>query len=68
MNIYKLAYLLTFILYLITCILAYQHTYILTFHIRAAHTDFGMGGERSPPHRGGGPKGGDKGPMGGIGA
>ena len=32
--------------------------------IRAGHTDFGMGGERSPPI-GGGPKGGDKGPMGG---
>ena len=31
---------------------------------RAAHTDFGMGGDRSPPI-GGGPKGGDKGPMGG---
>ena len=37
------------------------------FHIyicRAGHTDFGMGGEWSPPI-GGGPKGGDKGPMGG---
>ena len=32
--------------------------------IRASHTDFGMGGDRSPPI-GGGPKGGDKGPMGG---
>ena len=31
---------------------------------RAANTDFGMGGDRSPPI-GGGPKGGDKGPMGG---
>ena len=31
---------------------------------RASHTDFGMGGDRSPPI-GGGPKGGDKGPMGG---
>ena len=32
--------------------------------IRTAPTDFGMGGDRSPPI-GGGPKGGDKGPMGG---
>ena len=31
---------------------------------RAAHTDFGMGGGTVPPI-GGGPKGGDKGPMGG---
>ena len=31
---------------------------------RAGSTDFGMGGDRSPPI-GGGPKGGDKGPMGG---
>ena len=35
--------------------------------IRAFHTDFGMGGYQSPPHRGG-TKGGEKGPMGGIGA
>ena len=34
---------------------------------RAASTDFGMGGDRSPPI-GGGPKGGDNGPMGGISA
>ena len=34
---------------------------------RASHTDFGMGGI-GPPPIGGGPKGGDKGPMGGIGA
>ena len=32
--------------------------------IRAGHTDFGKGGDWSPPI-GGGPKGGDKGPMGG---
>ena len=31
---------------------------------RAAPTDFSMGGDRSPPI-GGGPKGGDNGPMGG---
>ena len=31
---------------------------------RGSHTDFGMGGDQSPPI-GGGPKGGDKGPMGG---
>ena len=31
---------------------------------RAGHTDFGKGGDLSPPI-GGGPKGGDKGPMGG---
>ena len=31
---------------------------------RGFHRDFGMGGEQSPPI-GGGPKGGDKGPMGG---
>ena len=31
---------------------------------RAASTDFSMGGDGSPPI-GGGPKGGDKGPMGG---
>ena len=31
---------------------------------RGTHTDFGMGGDQSPPI-GGGPKGGDKGPMGG---
>ena len=33
-------------------------------YARTGHTDFGMGGERSPP-LGGGPKGGDKGLMGG---
>ena len=33
-------------------------------HNRAGHTDFGKGGDLSPPI-GGGPKGGDKGPMGG---
>ena len=32
--------------------------------LRAANTDFGRGGKRSPPI-GGGPKGADKGPMGG---
>ena len=32
--------------------------------LRAFNTDFGMGGDPSPPI-GGGPKGGDKGPMGG---
>ena len=31
---------------------------------RAGHRDFSMGGDLSPPI-GGGPKGGDKGPMGG---
>ena len=31
---------------------------------RAGHTDFGKGGDLSPPI-GGGPKGGDKSPMGG---
>ena len=36
----------------------------LITHNRAASTDFSMGGDRSPPI-GGGPKGGDKGPMGG---
>ena len=36
----------------------------LTFANRAGHTDFGKGGDWSPPI-GGGPKGGDKGPMGG---
>ena len=32
---------------------------------RAGSTDFGMGGQVSPPHRGG-TQGGDNGPMGGI--
>ena len=32
---------------------------------RVVHADFHMGGELSPPHRGGTVGGGDKGPMGG---
>ena len=34
------------------------------YRSRAFNRDFGMGGDQSPPI-GGGPKGGDKGPMGG---
>ena len=37
---------------------------IVIFVFRVIHTDFDMGGDRSPPI-GGGLQGGDKGPMGG---